>query len=468
MNSVDYKGQDGSFNNKDKEKGEGNIIDIFENNIDLSHLLQEHNVRIFKKSSDTYDIINSILESNVTDEAFYIVDIGRIIRQYLKWKELLPDIEPHYAIKANANPLIIKTLASMGCKFDCASKNEIATVISITNDPSRIIYANPIKMIEQIRYSRANDVDLMTFDNETELHKIRLYHPYAHLVLRIKVNDSKSLCKFSSKFGADLEEAAQLLNVAKSLQLTVIGVSFHVGSGCMDASQYADAIRDARAVFNIAKDQFDITMTLLDIGGGFSDQTGLDDKDNTDESTEQKVNCPNETGDNDNVVNMDRPLNNKHKYPSFDLIAETIKQSLNTYFDDLHDVRVIAEPGRFFVANSHTLVLSVIGKKSKTVDGLKQFSYYLSEGIYGSFNNVVFDHFDALLIPFNERDGKVYPSVIWGPTCDSIDRIIKQIMLPELCVGEYLYTERMGAYTQSSATSFNGFNVARNIVIMTC
>lgn len=411
----------------------GNLVEHFENNIDLSHLLQEHNVKIFKKTDDIYDIINSILESNFTEEAFYIVDIGKLVRQFIRWKELLPDIEPYYAIKANANPLIIRILASMGCNFDCASKNEIANVIAITSDPSRIIYANPVKMSEQIRYSRANDVDLMTFDSVTELYKTKLYHPYARLVMRIKVDDSGSVCKLSSKFGCTVEEAKELLGVAKTLKLNVVGVSFHVGSGCMKADQFRQAIEDSRQIFQIAKDEFDIEMNLLDIGGGFSDQPK-----NTD-------------------------------YPKFEEIAEVINTTIANEFSDIPSLRIIAEPGRFFVATSHTLVLSVIGKKEKLVGGKRGFSYYLSDGIYSSFNNIIFDYFKPDIIPFNERDGQLYPSEIWGPTCDSLDCIRKEIELPELCIGEYLYTEAMGAYTQSSASaSFNGFTIASNVYIMTC
>lgn len=416
----------------------GNLLELFDSNVNFSHLIQEYRVKIFKQTDDIYDIINSILERNVSEEAFYIVDLGKIIRQYQRWKEILPDIEPYYAIKANANPLIIRVLASMGCNFDCASKNEIASVISITSDPARIIYANPVKMSEQIRYSRANDVDLMTFDSVTELYKIKLYHPYASLVMRLKVDDSNSMCKLSSKFGCDQEEAAELFSVAKALKLSIVGVSFHVGSGCMDAEQYRTAIQGARTIFDIAIEHYGLPLTLLDIGGGFSDSKNP-------------------------------------KYPKFEELAEVIKATIKDEFADVPDLRVIAEPGRFFVTNSHTLVLSVIGKKERLIDGKRGFMYYLSDGVYGSFNNIFFDYaVRPELIPFNERDGQTYPSQVWGPTCDSMDCIRTDVELPELCVGEYLYTEAMGAYTQSTATGsyesagFNGFKIAHNIYILTC
>ena len=179
-------------------------IDFFEgiNDFDFSKLIKDNNISIYKKNDDIYDIINNILENNFSEESFFIVDIGKIIRQFLKWKEFLPDIEPFYAMKCNPTPIIIEVLAGLGCNFDTASKGEIASVLSYVDDPNRIIFANPCKMSNQIKYARAMDVDLTTFDSDHELYKIKLYHPNCNLIIRIKVNDANSVCKFSCKFGA--------------------------------------------------------------------------------------------------------------------------------------------------------------------------------------------------------------------------------------------------------------------------
>jgi ornithine decarboxylase len=128
------------------------------------------------------------------------------------------------------------------------------------------------------------------------------------------------------------------------------------------------------------------------------------------------------------------------------------------------DTIFIAEPGRFFVSSSHTLVLNVIGKK--VVNGDK-FIYYMNDGIYGSFNCIFFDHVVPTISPFNERDGKRYKSTIFGPTCDSIDKIADEVDLPELTVGEWCYVENFGAYTSAASTSFNGFIQTPTVYIMT-
>ena len=380
---------------------------------DLTQIIQDNNVKIFKDSDDICDIIASILEGNVSEEAFFIADIGKVIRQYEKWTITLPKVKPYYAVKCNPNPVILKTLADLGCNFDCASKNEIASVLNVA-DPSRVIFANPCKMSGQIKYARAVDVDTMTFDSDHELYKIKLYHPNAKLVLRIKVDDEGSRCRFGCKFGCHVKDVENLLNIAKALSLNIVGVSFHVGSGCSKVEKYRDAIENSLECISIAK-KLGMNPYIVDIGGGFDDST-------------------------------------------FDDIAKIVNE-----YTDRDDVQFIAEPGRFMVNTSHTLVVNVIGKKN--LDG--EFVYYLNDGVYGSFNCIFFDHAVPEVCPFNERNGPRYKSKIFGPTCDSIDKISDEVMLPELAIGEWCYIENFGAYTTAAASTFNGFQQTPVIYVLT-
>jgi ornithine decarboxylase len=383
-------------------------------------LLQKYDVRYYGSDCDIYDIINDFLQETQSERAFYIIDLGKILEAYMNWVNLLPNIKIFYAIKSNPNPVLLETLSSLGVNFDCASENEIKQIIEITQDPSRIIFANPCKMTSQIRYARANDVDLMTFDCEEELYKIRLYHPYSQLILRIAVDDSQSVCKFNKKFGCHLDQIDSLLNIAKALRLNVVGISFHVGSSCGSPKSFYDAIADTRKAYDIAK-RMDINIELIDIGGGFP-------------------------GNNDKM---------------FQDIAQNINESIKDNYEDLKEtIQFIAEPGRYFSQRSHTLVLNVIGKKVNQQGEDKHFIYYLNDGLYGSFNCIYFDHYLPTILPFNERDGKVYKSTLFGPTCDSMDTIYDEIMLPELSVGDWIYVENFGAYTVAAASSFNGFKTS--------
>ena len=388
--------------------------------IEISSFMNDNDVEMMDSKLDLYDIVNKYLEKNQGDDSFMIVDVGDIIRQYNKWKKMLPRITPFYAIKCNPSTIVLDLLHKLGCSFDCASKNEISRVISIGVDPDRIIFANPCKMITQIKYARANDIDLLTFDSSHELYKIKLYHPNARLLLRLKVDDSKSMCKFNSKFGVELEEVLPILTLARQLDIDVCGVSFHVGSGCRDAQVYHSALEICSQVFQISADNVQKPMNTVDIGGGFP---GID------------------------VGEI-----------QFETICDVINTAIDEFFPD-PNIRLIAEPGRYFVSSSHTLVVSIINKKEITDKQTGELTniYYISDGIYGSFSGILFDYAQLELLPFNERNEKTFHSIVFGPTCDSLDIISKECQLPSLAIGESILIRNIGAYSTASATEFNGF-----------
>lgn len=380
-----------------------------------------------------YDVVNvsETIEQLITskidedsrdkEEAFYFVDLGAVIKRYALWTKHLPRVKPFYAVKCNPNNAIVQTLAGLGVNFDCASSAEISQVLGSNVAASRIIYANPTKMKSHIKFAKSSGVELMTFDNADELKKVAEAYPEAKLVLRIITDDSQSVCRFSTKFGAPMHVVPSLLSLAKEMNLNLVGVSFHVGSGCMSVKSFESAIKSAHEVFEMAK-KVGFGMTLLDLGGGWP---GTDD---------DKIN--------------------------FSHIADHIRPLLDELFPT---TELIAEPGRFFVAQSHTLVVNVFAKRIVEAEE-KQFLYYINDGVYQSFNCIFFDHSHPEPLVFTgseRRDASVnvpsYKCTIFGPTCDSMDCIAKDILLPELHVGDFLYFKNMGAYTTAAASPFNGF-----------
>jgi diaminopimelate decarboxylase len=283
----------------------------------------------------------------------------------------------------------------------------------------------------------------MTFDNKYELVKIANRHPNAQLILRIEVDDTYSMCRFNKKFGIDLKSVPELLEFASSLRsnicpdMDIIGVSFHVGSGCKNVIAFETAIAKAREVFNIAR-QFGYNMNILDIGGGFPgiDINGLARED-------------------DSSSREDDP----DIGPTFELFAEQINKSIDVHFRDMpENFRIIAEPGRYFCSASHILVLNIVAKNDgKDENNERIFKYTVNDGVYGSMNCIKFDHAKPVIKPFNERDGKKYRCIVFGPTCDSMDTITEECMLPDLAIGECVYIENCGAYTSAASSQFNGF-----------
>jgi ornithine decarboxylase len=423
------------------------MIDIEAEYSELSLFLKENNVLIPSKKNDldVYEMIQQIFENNNPTTAFYIINLGEIIRQYKLWVETFPYIEARYAVKCNPNNVICQLLSLLGVGYDVASKNEINLVKDYVNDIDKIIFANPYKESSSIQYARSIDVDTTVFDSEDELYKIKLYHPKCKLLLRLKVDDQNSLCKFSKKFGADEDESRELIKLARDMNLNMTGISFHVGSGCFDATQYYRALDMCQRVFAIGK-EYGFTFTMLDIGGGFPGY-----HDDISMKLLKDISIQVEKG----IVDF---FKDKYFIKNYDnnICVEESSPCLT----------VIAEPGRFFVQSSHTLLVNVIGKKIRNKDGHKTFCYSMNDGIYGSFNCIVFDHQKPQILPYNERDGENYESIVFGPTCDSMDTVCENIQLPELAIGEWCFIPNFGAYTVAAASDFNGFSKLRAFYIL--
>lgn len=337
------------------------------------------------------------------------------------------------AVKCNPDPQVIRLLAELGTGFDCASKGEIEQVLKMDVDPSRIIYAQPCKTNSYVRYAASQGVKKMTFDNTDELYKVKKLYPGAELFLRISTDDSSSLCRLSLKFGAAMDSTEELLALAKELDLNVVGVSFHVGSGASDPLAFLRAVQDARKVFDQAA-EYGFFMHTLDVGGGFSSET-------------------------------------------FEDMARVLREALDEYIPG--HISVIGEPGRYYVASAFTLACHIISRRTieHPTTGERSYMVYLNDGLYGNFSSIMFDHQNpiAQVLRSGERiyfdtiaaqdssDGIEYS--IWGPTCDGIDRIAESIRFDHtLDVGDWLYFENMGAYTKCSATRFNGFTDAHDVI----
>ncbi|SJX61126.1 ornithine decarboxylase [Sporisorium reilianum f. sp. reilianum] len=398
------------------------------------------------------------------ENAFFVADLSEVYRQHLRWMRALPRIVPFYAVKCNPDPYVLQLLAALGTGFDCASNGEIEAVLKLGINPARIIYANPCKAASFVRHAAAHNVGLTTFDNMDELDKMKRFHPSCKLVVRILTDDSKSACQLGLKFGAPLDLVPRLLQRARELELDVVGVSFHVGSGCYDPDSFRDAVYRARCAFEMGK-QAGYTFDLLDVGGGFG-------------------------------------------HDNFEMVAGVLGPAIDSYFPDEdyapggkevvgkpNGLRIIAEPGRFYVHSAFALATNIIaarrGEPSAAGADVEagapakpQVMYYQNDGLYGSFNCVIFDHvtvYPKVLTLGHEyayepalpspgvaaatqadsdehRDARtLQPCSVWGPTCDSIDCVRELVHLPKgLKVGDWLVYENMGAYTICAASTFNG------------
>jgi len=238
-------------------------------------------------------------------------------------------------------------------------------------------------------------------------------------VLRIRADDPAAICQLGIKFGCSVTDGYQLLHTAWDLGLEVVGVSFHVGSGCQTPSAYQEALEMAADIFEYSK-RVGYHFSLLDIGGGFPG-----------------------TRDSQDL---------------FRRVTGAINQGLEKHFSALPGLKIIAEPGRYFACSTHMLAVNIISKRMAEEHPSKSFMYYVNDGVYGSFNCILYDHVTPTpaVLEDHPPSSPHYDTSIWGPTCDGLDKIC-DMTLPELDQGDWLYFDNMGAYTVSASSSFNGF-----------
>lgn len=461
---------------------DNNKVEITKDEIKVRECIQ----RLLNEEDNEKDE-NDIKACLRADEPLMVCNLRDIIAKYQQFVRSLPQVKPFYAVKCNADKTVLRLLADLCVNFDCASKNEIRDVLEIGVAPNRIIFAHPCKAISHIQYAKEANVAMMTFDNEYELFKIKEHFSSAKLVLRLKVDDSKSIDKLGLKFGASFSESHQLLQTAKNLDLDVIGVSFHVGSRCYSSSAFYDAVEKARRIFDLASSRYGFNFHLLDIGGGFP-------------------------GTDEEVISFSDAAN------MFQIaFKQFFPQADRTQPNSGNRIDIIAEPGRYFVTSAYTLICKITSMREiKSTDNNSstiKYMYYLNDGVYGSLANITYDHVQPVPTTLSDTyksdscysdsyssdscnsdtcsshsynsdtfspdscnsddynsdscTKKKYESIVWGPTCDSLDVISKSVMLPKMSIGDFLCFENMGAYSMSASSLFNGFTGPKMIYFMT-
>ena len=340
-----------------------------------------------------------------------VIDAERVRQQYRRLRAALPGVDLHYALKPLPHSSLITTLMAEGAFFDLATNGEVELVRRLGVAPERCIHTHPIKRDSDIRTALSFGVTRFVADNPDELRKFVPFRTRCSLLIRVSFRSPDAVVDLSRKFGCDPEAAADLFQLAAQLRIKIDGVSFHTGSQNADSAMIVRAIDSCRELLH-ALAAAGHSPQILDIGGGFP-------------------------------VDYLRPA----------LPIEEFCAPINAALQKLPaEVRIIAEPGRYIAAPAAIAVASVMGRALRD----DRWWYYLDDGLYGSYSGQMYDHsvfpVDAL------RSGtETFPSVLAGPTCDSIDVVREKLDLPKLEIGDLVVGRVMGAYTWASASEFNFF-----------
>jgi ornithine decarboxylase len=340
-----------------------------------------------------------------------IVDAERVRRQYRRLSAALPGVDLHYALKPLPHAMVVRVLGAEGAFFDLATSGEVEIARQSGIAPERCIHTHPIKRDSDIRTAIGFGVRTFVADNPDEIRKFARYRNRTSLLIRVAFRSPDATCDLSRKFGCEPDAVGGLLRLAADERIDVEGLSFHVGSQTATPGMYVEAIRTCGELLQQAR-QSGRALRTLDIGGGFPADYVAD------------------------------------SIPIEEFCAP-IRTALATRPPGL---RVIAEPGRYIVAPAAIAVATVMGRALRD----DRWWYYLDDGLYGSYSGQLFDH---ATFPLEALCGAAerFPSVLAGPTCDSIDVIAENLALPHLGIGDLVVGRSMGAYTWATATDFNLF-----------
>ncbi|GBG58230.1 diaminopimelate decarboxylase [Sporomusaceae bacterium FL31] len=368
--------------------------------------------KIFKL---TQPVVETLAEKYSTP--LLVLSLEQIEHNYRFLAEHLPGVKLYYAVKANPDEQIVRTLASLGSCFDVASDGEMLALTEMGIASDRMVYANPFKTHSGLAVAKRTGVNKFTFDSESEIYKMAKAVPGGAVLLRVRVDNPKALVDLNKKFGAHPDDALRLLKIARTQGLDVAGLCFHVGSQSLSADAYVDAINICRRLFNEAAAE-GFNLRILDIGGGFPIPAIATEIDIVD-------------------------------------LTKTISDNLAKHFPT---TEIWAEPGRFICGTAVNLITRVIGTQQRN----NQQWYFLDDGLYGTFSGVIFDHWDFELISF--KSGDEIPATFAGPSCDSLDVMFRDKLTVPLDMDDILLVPNCGSYTSASATVFNGFAKTSRVI----
>lgn len=320
-----------------------------------------------------------------------------------------------YAVKSNPDEMVIQNLVAAGIKgFDVASPYEIDLIRRLAPGAA-LHYHNPVRGRDEVAHAVKAGVKTWSVDSVSELEKLIEMVPTegCEISVRFKLPVAGAAYNFGAKFGATAELAAVLLKRAAEAGF-IPSLTFHPGTQCTDPMAWDAYIRTAAQICAEAG----VPARRLNVGGGFPNHRSVGPA------------------------------------PALEEIFALIDRVASEAFGDARPV-LVCEPGRGLVGDAFSHITRVKALR----DGVHVF---LNDGVYGGLAELpIIGNIDRIEVfsPEGERrEGPVQGRIVFGPTCDSVDRLPGELALPEtLAEGDYIVFHGMGAYSSATNTRFNGF-----------
>ncbi len=376
-------------------------------------------------------LVTSLVGEHKLRTPFLFIDQDRVASALRLLRDGLPNVRLCYAVKANSTPSLIHFFVEQGLTLDVASAGEIISATSIGVPGDRLFLSAPIKTPETLNKMFTHSVACCTVDTLDEVERIYAFRQekqYTHspkLFVRLRIKTSGVEVDLNTKFGCTPTEAIDIIERASRLGMELGGVSFHVGTQCINAGNYLLGIRTALSVAEEARHRFHVRLPGINIGGGFCDMAT---------AARAGISLP----------------------AFYAAVGKACQEATSAGYE------VMAEPGRCLVSDAGGVVTSVSGTNIR--DG--QRWAYIDDGIYGCYSIKLYEQHSfefyrvgPICNKSTNRDPPINGTwVVAGPTCDSLDVVAKNVTLPlDLSSGDLLYSPNLGAYTVATASAFNGF-----------
>ncbi|XP_072142242.1 ornithine decarboxylase-like [Dermacentor andersoni] len=360
--------------------------------------------RLFRSGRD----LGSEIAKHTEPDAFFLCDLRDIANKVNLWRECLPRVVPYYAIKSCRDPVVLNILNNLGVSFDCTNKLEMTAVLNMGVSPDRIVLASTVKDPRDIEFALKHKVTFMTFDSVEELSKV----------------EGKN-------------------------------VRFHVGSAYEFSEIFHNTIEKAKAVFDLAK-SMGIHMTVLNVGGGFPGGLRKVEKfikicfNLCSEFMQEVFSSPDDISQ---VMKFLWSWRTRMMITSVCMqVCENIRSATDLHFPASSGVKIIAEPGQFFITSCYVLVVQVIGKRHRDilVDGISQphQDVFINESRNNCVSRPLYDFLDVRYWPLEEPLERAHNQLttVWGGTCDPMDCLDNAKPLFDVRVGEWLLMDNIDAF----------------------
>lgn len=348
-----------------------------------------------------------------------------------------------FAVKANSNAAVMRTLANLGAGFDIVSEGELRRVVAAGGDPRTCVFAGVGKTTAEIEYALSQGIYSFNVESEPELERINQIATRMKLIapVAIRVNPNVSADThakittgtYANKFGIPFEDIEGLYARAKKLKyVRMRGVQMHIGSQITSVKPFEQAV--AKMVPLVKKLHEMCRLEFFSLGGG----VGIVYK---------------------NALESGDPAWWKTPAARDIITPESYAAAIMPHLQSL-GLRILFEPGRFIVGNAGILVARVEYVKKV---GTKNF-VIVDAAMNDLVRPAMYDAFHQI-VPLQKRSGAEIPTDVVGPICESGDAFCHDRPMPKLVEGDYVAIMSAGAYGFSMASNYNSRPLAAEVMV---